>query len=319
MTNIPRYLKKYRARDMDGSPWESFSSYLDQLDAKDWVDLLEDLLLSQSSAIYEVVAPPPGSDPLEYAARLLQQASGFSLSQCARALEQVVARVARDVAAGGPTDAVMRGLRLTEMLGKAAPVTAASAMVLNTQLPEDVRAQAALVVSDRETHVRWDEVDLKRDSFLLPAIVIARMQQEPVRAVHALVETPAPPPNREYLNYPLRVALRRVCHDGEQGGIARAARLLENLPPSHWSREFVWERTLRLKEFVRLREYLGLEGQTASAPSADPLIEQEHAEIALAVDKAEEEVWHGDIDLWLDEAKGEGPVKRLEAAAEEHA
>ena len=42
MTHVPRYLQKYRTRD-NGSPWEAFSSYLDQLDARDWSELLEDL------------------------------------------------------------------------------------------------------------------------------------------------------------------------------------------------------------------------------------------------------------------------------------
>ncbi len=322
MNNIPRFVEKYRVTDNGGSPWESFSTYLDHLDAKDWSDFLENLLFSQTSAIYEVVAPPADSDLLDYTARLLLQASAFSLNQCARVLDQVLARASHIVAEGGAIDAVMRGLRLTEMIGIAARVTAVSSMVLNSALPVEVRARAALVVSDRITHVRWDSVDLRRESFLLPAIVIARMQEDPIRAVHALVETPSLPHNSDYLSYPLRIALRRICRDPDQGGIARAARLLENLPLSHWSREFVWGRTLRLKEFARLREYLGLEGEVAAivlAPPPDPQAEHEHTKIANALAEAKEAVWYGDILEWLDDSAGDGPAQRLRKYAGEGA
>jgi hypothetical protein len=325
MNDTPRFVEKHRATDNTnncGSPWEFFSTYLDHLDAKDWSDFLEDLLFYQTSAIYEVVAPPPGTDLLDYTARLLLQASAFSLTQCTRVLDQVLARASHVVVEGSSTDPVMRGLRLTEMIGVAARVTAASSMVLNAALPEEVRARAALVVSDRITHVRWDNVDLRRDSFLLPAVVIARMQEDPIKAVHALVETPSLPHNSEYLSYPLRIALRRICRDPDQGGIARAARLLENLPLSHWSRAFVWGRTLRLKEFVRLREYLGLEGEIAApvlTSPPDPQAEQEHTEIANALAEAKEAVWQGDILEWLDDAGGDGPAQRLRKFAAEGA
>ena len=95
-----------------------------------------------------------------------------------------------------------------------------------------------------------------------------------------------------------------MCRNGERGGVGRAARLMENLPPSHWSREFIWERTVRLREFVRLREELGLE--EAHAPPPDPEDEQDRAEIARALadaEKMQEAMWEGTtIDDYLGEA-----------------
>lgn len=259
MTKHPRFYLRYRNTTDAGLSWEALSEYLDRLDSAEWLELLSDLVVTQSTAVHEVFAPPPSSSLLAYAAQLLRQCSAITLSHCAGAVERVIAQQGSAVIDGAPLEPILRALRLMEMLGSVVPPHAAAMLVLNPQVPEPVRALASIVVSHRETHLVWHEVDLRNEPFLLPAVVVALTRSSPSSALHVLVTADFQPPDLVTLSYPLRIALRRLCHHEQEGGLARAAELLSLMPDWHWSRDYVWNETLQLKEFSRLRERLGVD------------------------------------------------------------
>lgn len=312
MSAVPRYLKKYRQKVSGKSSWEAFSDYLEQLDAKDWTEFLEDLLVTRPPAVHEVVAPAPGSGLLEYAARLLQQSSAASMERGAAALNQVIARAVASLPDPDAVRTIARGLRLTEMLGASAHVDAAAAIVFNPEIPWELRAEAALVVSDRESRVHWQTVDLEREWFLLPAVVTALSADDPRAAMHALVATPTAPAAEEMLDYPVRIALRKLMRDG---GISSAAQLLETLPERHWARRYVWTRTLKLKEFARLREALSRD-PVPVLPAGSKSLKAQPRPVELVVTRMADELWVGfDLKQLLNAVNGYSPSPTLLALA----
>jgi hypothetical protein len=250
MTN-PRYLRKYRTIASISDPEELFGDFLEQLDLADWAAMLEDLLIIKSADIYEIIAPSPGIGLLEYAASLFEQASPASLRHLGVATERILARTRKSYEDPRGREVALNCFHLLEMLEDMAPVDGVVELATDPGVPPEIRLEAALLFCNRSNvHIDWRDLG-QNESYLLPAVISGLSARNAVDAIHALVATPHAPPNRDMIEYPMRFTVRRLIHDE---GITRTVELLDSVPHRHWGRQFMFERTLAVEEFVYLRD-----------------------------------------------------------------
>jgi hypothetical protein len=288
----PRYVRKYRASAAVSDPEELFGDFLEQLDLTDWAAMLEDLLIVESADIYEIIAPAPGIGLLEYAASLFEQASPASLRHLGLATERILARTRKSYEDPRGREVALNCLRLLEMLEDMAPVDGVVELATNSDVPPEIRLEAALLFCNRpNVHINWR--DLSQDeSYLLPAVISGLSAGNPVDAIHALVATSHAPPNIDMIEYPMRITVRRLIRDE---GISRAVELLDSVPHRHWGRQFIFQRTLRAAEFIHLKDRVdAYSDRFASEESRVDEVSAERAAYLAHTAAAVENIWQNE-------------------------
>jgi hypothetical protein len=245
MNDSPQYLLKYRNFVGPNPSVPAMGVFLDALTASDWEEFVHDLLVTQRDAVFEVVAPLAGDELVDYAARLICEASPLALAHYSRALEQELAHAHQLARAGGDVERLLNGLRLVQLLGAAASPRVTFSIFQDSAAPREARVKAGFALAAHpDSTIAWR--DYEKDLFLLAPIVAGLSNNDPRQAIHALVAADHKPDNSEMLKYPLRLALRYFWR---QEGLRATARLVCAIPEKHWSYEFLWESVLSAAEF----------------------------------------------------------------------
>jgi len=204
--------QSYRSRfssmesaDLDRSE-AVFLGILASLNEAEWRALLSDVLTGSPDA-YSVFLPARGEDLVSYAAAIIDRLGAADRRLPARALERITNLALQQEG----LELVNRALVLSGLFGDPETLSFLKSLVLSN-LPAKVREMAASALTNHAAAVPlsfWHQIDITRDPFMAPAVVMGLAEHAPHEALMIIsrVEDFQAPAT---LQYPIRLAVQRL-------------------------------------------------------------------------------------------------------------
>lgn len=207
MKKPPSFYLKFRAFFSATNPRETYQDYLEQLNQRDWRNLIAAAASHDDPFAQEVISPPPGVDRLTYLTRLLDEASPKVCELVGRALAQHI----RALTTSEPreTDTLSRLFSMAQAVRLGMPVTLLEDLCQNKRLSPQIRLDAAFALSElRPECLNPRRLDLTQSAAYFAAIVAASRAVD-VGWLDAIFSADLPRPHQLLvLRSPLRATLK---------------------------------------------------------------------------------------------------------------